>query len=190
MDGEEYEKAQRILDTMKYKKISKRTDLSLIASVYTSNGRYEEALELIFEMYERTPTRQVVFQIIEIAIKKGDYKMANMFLKQYEKADPNDFYRLIFRYKIDKRTGKSFEELIETLEKLKKEEYIDKWAYELAKLYYKVGNDEKCKKECEDLILWFGEGIFVQKAKILTEYFDGEKDKTKIIESLKKQSEK
>jgi hypothetical protein len=180
--------AQKILDTMDLKKVKNIADLNLIAEVYTENERYEEASELLLRIYNKTKTRKTLYQLIWVSIHGNKVEDAQKYLKQYEKIAPKDFYNDIFRYKIDKLMGEPYEKLIDTLENLKKTEYMEEWAYELAKLYYKAGMEEQCIRECSDIILWFGEGIYVEKAKILRAYYSGEADKDKIIEELKRRA--
>ncbi len=180
--------AQKILDTMEIKKIKNMSDLSLIAEVYVENERYEEALPLYLKIYEKTKSRKSLFQLINLYIKLRNPEEAEGYLKDYEKIAAKDFYKYIFRYKIDKLKGASYEKLIGTLETLKKTEYMEKWAYELAKVYYKAGMEKECIQECSDIILWFGEGIYVEKAKLLRSYYSGEVDKARIMEELKRRA--
>jgi len=189
MEVGDYKKAQKILDTMDTGKIKILSDLGFIAEVYTQNERYDEAMQILFSIYDKTNTRKALYQLVWISIKRGNIEEAEKYLKEFEKAAPRDFYKYIFRYKIDKMKKESYEVLIETLEILKKTEYMEQWAYELAKIYYKAGNEEKCTRECTDIILWFGEGIYVEKAKLLKSFYSGETDKTKIIEELKRRAQ-
>ncbi|HKL80222.1 MAG TPA: hypothetical protein VJ888_07275 [Mobilitalea sp.] len=184
----DYASAQRILDTIDLKKIKNMADLSLMAEVCSENGRYEEAMELLQRIYHKSKTRKVVYQLVLTSIKKMNVEDAEDYLKEYILLAPGDFYRYIFRYQIDKIKGEPYETLIETLKTLKKAEHIEEWAYELAKLYYKAGMEEECINECSDLILWFGEGSYVEKAKILKAYYSGEVDKDMIIKELKKRA--
>ncbi|HKM00199.1 MAG TPA: tetratricopeptide repeat protein [Mobilitalea sp.] len=187
MEGD-YASAQRILDTIDLKKIKNMADLSLMAEVCSENGRYEEAMELLQRIYNKTKTRKVVYLLVLTSIKKMNVEDAEFYLKEYILLAPRDFYRYIFRYQIDKIKGEPYETLIETLRALKETERIEEWAYELAKLYYKAGMEEECINECSDLILWFGEGSYVEKAKILKAYYSGEVDKDMIISQLKKRA--
>ena len=182
--------AQKILDTIELRKIKKVKELNLIADVYYGNQRYEEAAELYFKIYEKTNSRKILYQLVELSIKMSHMEDAQYFLKQYKEAAPRDFYNYVFQYKIDKMGGQSFEHLIEILEDLKNTEYTEKWAYELAKLYYKAGMEEKCIEECNEIELWFGEGPYVEKARILRAYYSGETDKEKILEQIKQRAEK
>ena len=180
--------AQKVLDTMELKKIKNMSDLGLIAEVYAENDRYEEALQLYLKIYEKTKSRKSLFQIVDLSIKNLNMEDAKHYLNEYEKLAPRDFYKYIFRYKIDKQTGEPYATLIETLKTLKDAEYIEKWAYELAKVYYKAGMEKECIEECSDIILWFGEGVYVEKAKILRSYYSGEANKEMIMEELKRRA--
>jgi hypothetical protein len=181
--------ALKVLETLELKKIKNMSDLSLIAEVYAGNERYEEAQELYLKIYDKTKSRKALYQLIEVLIKLNNAEGAEHYLKQYQKIAPKDFYNYVFLYKINKINGESYEHLIEILEDLKKTEYTEKWAYELAKLYYKAGMEEECIRECSDIVLWFGEGTYVEKAKILRSYYSGEADKDKIMEEIKRRAE-
>ncbi len=180
--------AQKILDTMEIKRIKNMSDLSLIAEVYAENERYEEALQLYLRIYEKTKTRKSLFRLVDLNITLRNQEDAERYLKDYEKLATKDFYRYIFRYKIDKIKGEAYETLIETLVTLKNTAYMEQWAYELAKIYYKAGMEKECIQECSDIILWFGKGIYVEKAKLLRSYYSGEVDKAKIMEELKRRA--
>lgn len=181
--------AQNVLDTMELKKIKNTLDLNLLAEVYYENERYEAAADLYLKIYDKTKSRKSLFKLIEVYIRLNNTEEAEDYLKQYQKIAPRDFYNDIFRYKIDKLKGESFEHLIEILENLKTTEYTEKWAYELAKLYYKAGMEKECIRECSDIELWFGDGTYVEKAKILKSYYSGDTDKNKIMEAIKRRAE-
>lgn len=185
----DYETALKILNTMSLKKVKKTSDLSIMAEVYEKNGRYEEAIDLLQRIYEKSKTRKIVFQLTMLSIKMFHIEDAEYYFKEYQLLAPNDFYNEIFRYKIDKLKGEPYEKLIATLVALKKKEYIEKWAYELAKLYYKAGMEKECIEECSNIILWFGEGSYVEKAKMLKAYYSGETNKEKMIEELKRRAQ-
>jgi len=185
----DYETALKILNTMSLKKIKKTSDLSIMAEVYEKNGRYEEAIELLQRIYQKSKTRKIVFQLTMLSIKMFHIEDAEYYAREYQLLAPNDFYNEIFRYKIDKLKGEPYEKLIATLEALKNKEYIEKWAYELAKLYYKAGMEKECIEECSNIILWFGEGSYVEKAKMLKAYYSGETNKEKMIEELKRRAQ-
>lgn len=181
--------AQEILDTMELSKVKNLSDLNLMAGVYKENGRYDEAAELYLRIYEKSKTRKTVAQLVDIFIKCDNISDAENYLEEYQKYASDDYDGYIFRYKIDKLQAASYEQLQKSLEALKRIDYSEKWAYELAKLYYKAGMDEKCIKECTDIALWFGEGVYVEKAKLLRSYFTNGTDKEKIMEELKRRAE-
>lgn len=187
-DDGDYLSAQKVLDTMDIKKVKNIADLNLMAEVFSVNERYDEAAELYLKIYDKNKTRKSVYQLIDISIKRNNSSDAEYYLSKYEKIAPKDFYISVFRYKIDKLKGEPYEKLIDTLVTLKKTEYSEQWAYELAKLYYKAGMEKECIQECSDIILWFGDGIYVEKAKMLRSYYSGEADKDKIMEELKRRS--
>jgi hypothetical protein len=188
MDDGDALSAQNILDTMELKKIKNMLDLSLAAEVYDINERYEEAAQLYLKIYEKTKSRKSLYQLTEISIKRNNVEDAQYYLTQYQKVAPKDFYRYVFRYKIDKLKGEPYDQLIDTLVTLKETEYTEQWAYELAKNYYKAGMEAECIQECSDIILWFGEGPYVEKAKMLRSYYSGETDKERIMEELKRRA--
>ncbi len=181
----DFDAAQKIIDTMILKKIKNIADLTLFAEIYIQNERYDEAMELLYRVYKKSRTRRILYQMVIASIGRKNIEEAESFLKEYEQAAPNDFSIYIFRYKINKAKKEPYIVLIDSLKKLKEYSYIEKWAYELAKLYYKAGMEKECIQECSDLILWFGEGSYVEKAKILKAYYSGEVDKDEIIKNLK-----
>jgi hypothetical protein len=181
--------AQKILDTMQLKKLNNISDLGLLAEVYKENERYEEATALYLKIYARTKTRKTISQLVDINIKRGNAEDAEEYLAQYRKVSSEDFDSYVLRYKLEKLKGVTYDQLIDILLTLKKTEYSEKWAYELAKVYYKAGMEEECRKECSDIILWFSEGAYVEKAKMLYSYYSGETGKEKIMEELRRRAE-
>lgn len=181
--------AEKVIRTLDVRKIKHLTDLNLIAMIYAENENYEEAAEIYLKIYDKAKSRKALFQYIEMLIKLNNVEGAEQYLNQYQKIAPKDFYNYVFRYKIDKLKGETYEKLIENLEALKKTEYTEKWAYELAKLYYKAGKEEECIKECSEIELWFGEGTYVEKARMLKAYYSGATDKDNIMEEIKRRAE-
>lgn len=181
--------AQKILDTMDIEKVKNISDLNLMAEVFKENERYDEAAELYYKIYEKYQTRRTICNLVDISIKLGNLEDAEEFLVQYRNNSQDDFDGYVFRYRIDKMKGVSYDRLIQTLEALNKLEYTEKWEYELAKLYYKAGMEEQCIRKCSDIILWFGEGAYVEKAKMLRSYYSGEEGKEQILEELKRRAE-
>lgn len=181
----DFDSAQRIMDTMAMKKVKNIADLSLFADVYIHNKKYNEAIELLYKVYKKSKTRRTLYQLVEASIGRKNIDEAERYLSEYKELAPNDFSNYIFRYKLDKARKEPYIILIDSLKKLKSHTYMEKWAYELAKLYYKAGMEKECIQECSDIILWFGEGSYVEKAKILKAYYSGEVDKDEIIQNLK-----
>lgn len=186
----DYTAAQKIMDTIPLKKVKNIADLSLFAEIYTQNERYDEAMELLYRVYKKSRTRRTLYQMVSVSIERKNIKEAERFYEEYISIAPNDYNNYIFRYKIDKLKKAPYDVLIASLKNLKKQTYMEKWAYELAKLYYKAGMEKECIQECSDIILWFGEGSYVEKAKILKAYYLGEVDKEDIIEKLKSRNSK
>lgn len=181
----DYDSAQKIIDTMALKKVKNIADLTLFAEVYIQNKRYDDAMELLYRVYKKSKTRRILNQMVIAAIGRKNIEEAERFLSEYKTAAPNDYNYYIYRYKIDKLKKEPYDVLIDSLKKLKQYTYLEKWTYELAKLYYKAGMEKECIQECSDIILIFGEGSYVEKAKILKAYYSGEVDKDEIIEKLK-----
>ncbi|HPU63823.1 MAG TPA: hypothetical protein PK304_06680, partial [Mobilitalea sp.] len=186
----DYDSAQKILDTIPLKKVKNIADLSLFAEVYIHNEKYDEAMELLYRVYKKSRTRRVLDQMVVAAIGRKNIEEAERFLNEYREIAPNDYNYYIYRYKIDKLKKEPYEVLINSLKKLKEHIYLEKWTYELAKLYYKAGMEKECIQECSEIILMFGEGSYVEKAKILKAYYSGEVNKDEIIEKLKSRANK
>lgn len=178
--------AYDLAENVDIKKLKSMSDLGVIAECYFQNKRYVEAKELFEQIYDTVRTRRVLAQIVHLSIKLKDIIEANYYLEEFIKIAPDDFYQYIFRYSIDKLMRKPIDVLIADLERLKEVEYIECWAYELAKLYYKSGNEAACRKECEKIILWFGSGEYVDRAKALLAFYNGELDLEMLLETTKK----
>ncbi len=191
VEEHQYIKAVHMVDTLELTKIKSLTDLSVIADVLIQNDRFDDALHVLSKVYAKSKTRRILYQLVDLSIKSKDVEEAEKYLLQYMKVAPQDSYRFIFRYSIDKLKNEPFEVLIESLEELKEYEYVERWAYELAKLYHKTGKKDKCVRECSDIILWFGDGIYVEKAKLLKGYYVGEIDPIRMLKATeKKEAEK
>ncbi|ABX44230.1 tetratricopeptide repeat protein [Lachnoclostridium phytofermentans] len=177
--------AYDLAENVDIKKLKSISDLGVIAECYFQNKKYVEAKELFEQIYDTVRTRRVLAQIVHLSIKLKDIIEANYYLEEFIKIAPDDFYQYIFRYSIDKLMKKPIDVLIADLEKLKEVEYIECWAYELAKLYYKSGNEAACRKECEKIILWFGNGEYVDRAKALLAFYNGELDLELLLDASK-----
>ena len=172
----EIERAVREADAIEYERLRTVSDLSVLAEAYIRGKEFSKARMIYEKIFDRSRSRRVAMQLVNLSIKLKDIEAAEDYLQEFIRIAPDDFCRYIFRYSIDKLKGEPYEVLIDSLEKLKKKEYIEKWAYELAKLYHKAGMDQKCVDECSDIILWFGEGQYVERAKALRSYYYGEMD--------------
>lgn len=168
----EFDKAYETASKINVDKLKSMSDLSLIAETYVHVGRFEEAKNYYLKIYGRTHSKRILSKLVHVYIKLGDAAKAERYLSQYDELAPKDFYRHIFRYNLYKIEGRNVHECIPVLEALKDVEYIDHWAYELAKMYHKAGEKEQCITECNDIILWFGEGKYVEKAKALKAYYN------------------
>lgn len=170
----QYQKALDIIEELNIEQINTITDLNIIAEVFKKFERYEDAREIYLRLYDRLQTRRVIYQLIYLSVKCNNIDDAEEFYKEYLELNDKSSDRLILRYYIDKAKGVDRKTLIRYLEELKQEDYMEEWAYELAKLYHKEGMEEECVRECSDIILWFGEGMIVEKAMLLKlHYVDG-----------------
>ena len=179
------EDAYALIRQLNLKKLRNIQDLNMIAQICYRVGEYEAAKETNLRIYERTASRRALSQMVELAIKLGQSEEALQYLEKYEKVAPKDPSRLLYRFRICKMQQEPLENQIAVLEQWKTEEYAERWAYELAKLYHKTGEAEKCIRECNDIILWFGEGKYVEWASVLRAYHTGEVD----METLRKYQE-
>ena len=161
----EYVEAASIADTIDWTKVKSVMMLCTISDLYKINRRLEDARDLLLLAYDRYPGgRSIVYSLCELFIKMGDVVQAVEYYKEFEQIAPKDTGRYILQYKLYEAQDVSIEERIEVLKELKSKEYIEKWAYELAYLYHRIGLATKCVEECDELILWFGEGRYVMKA--------------------------
>jgi len=176
MEKEELPEAYELIKQLNGKRIKSVQDLNMMAQVCLRTEHYEEARDITLQVYKRTSSRRALSQLVELALKQGDADEAEYYLEKYEavaKADPS---RLLYRFRIYKMRQEPLEEQIAVLEQWKTEEYAERWAYELAKLYHKIGDADRCVQECNDIILWFGEGKYVEWASVLRAYHTGEVD--------------
>ncbi len=184
------DEAMEIAENLDIKLIKNNSDINLMADLYIENGLIEKGYECLREIYGRKKTRGLLFQLINTALEMKNVKAAEKYYADYIELSGNDFYNHIFKYKIKKLKGAPIEELIPILEKLKSEEYIEAWAYELAKLYHKAGMEEKCVKECNDIEIWFGDGPYVERARMLKAYHKGELDMDRLTAEKDRHAEK
>ena len=161
----EYAQAAEIADTIDWRRVKSVMMLCTISDLYKINRRYEDARDMLLLAYERRPGgRTICYSLCELSIKMEEYVQAIEYYKEFVQVAPKDPGRYILQYKLYEAQDVSLEERIAVLEELKKRDYREKWAYELAYLYHRVGLAARCVEECDELILWFGEGIYVIKA--------------------------
>ena len=161
----EYAQAAEIADTIDWRRVKSVMMLCTISDLYKINRRYEDARDMLLLAYERRPGgRTICYSLCELSIKMEEYVQAIEYYKEFVKVAPKDPGRYILQYKLYEAQDVSLEERIAVLEELKKRDYREKWAYELAYLYHRVGLAARCVEECDELILWFGEGKYVIKA--------------------------
>ena len=162
---ERYEEAMKVLDEIDVSKIRNISILCLVGEVYMGLERYDEAERILLRVYEKNPnTRRILDLLTTLYIDKGEYSEAEYYYKEFIGVASRDLHRYILRYRLDKGKGERLSVLIDTLEKLKDYEYIEEWAYELATLYEASGETKKCIHECDEIVLWFGHGEYVDKA--------------------------
>lgn len=162
---ERYEEAMKVLDEIEVSKIRNISILCLVGEVYMGLKRYDEAEQILLRVYEKNPnTRRILDLLTTLYIDKGEYSEAEYYYKEFIGVASRDLHRYILRYRLDKSKGERLSVLIDTLEKLKDYEYIEEWAYELATLYEASGETKKCIHECDEIVLWFGHGEYVDKA--------------------------
>lgn len=162
---EGYMSAAEIADSINWNKIKNVNTLVKIGEIYEKAERYQDARDILLMAYDRSPIgRMIIYRLAEVAIKMGDYDAATEYYDEFVEIAPHDDMKYVLRYAIKKGQGAPFDELITILEEYKDEEYTEEWAYELAYLYHKAGKADKCIEACDELILWFGDGPYVERA--------------------------
>ena len=162
---EGYMSAAEIADSINWNKIKNVNTLVKIGEIYEKAERYQDARDILLMAYDRSPIgRMIIYRLAEVAIKMGDYDAATEYYDEFVEIAPHDDMKYVLRYAIKKGQGASFDELIAILEEYKDEEYTEEWAYELAYIYHKAGKADKCIDACDELILWFGDGPYVERA--------------------------
>ena len=160
----DYEEAVKIADTIDWRRVKSVMMLCTVSDLYKINRRYEDSRDILLLAYEKQRGRLIVYSLCELSIKLGEYVQAIEYYKEFVQLAPKDSGRYVLQYKLYEAQDVSLEERIEVLEELKRHDYREKWAYELAYLYHRVGLESKCIEECDEMILWFGEGRYVLKA--------------------------
>lgn len=159
------EEAAAIADTVNWRKVRTVSALCLAGDVYERAERYEDSKDVLQQAYEYSPIgRSIIFRLAQVCMKAGEYETAMDYYQEFVEIAPNDNMRYILKYKIFRAKGASVAELISILEEYKEKESSERWFFELAVLYHKAGMASKCIEACDELILWFGEGKYVEKA--------------------------
>ncbi len=165
---QKYVEAMEVADTIDWHRVKSVSMLCTVSEIYKYNKRYEESRDILLLAYDRHPSgRMIIYSLCELSIKMNDIVQAVEYYKEFVRVAPGDTGSYILLYKIYDAQDVSIEERIKVLEEFKRRDYKEKWAYELAKLYHKTGQESKCIDECDELILWFGDGKYVEKAKKL-----------------------
>ncbi|MCC8168194.1 MAG: tetratricopeptide repeat protein, partial [Clostridiales bacterium] len=160
-----YAEAAEIADTVNWNKIKNVNALVKAGEIYEQMGRYQEAREILLMAYDRSPIgRTILYRLAEVAIKMGDFSAAKEYYDEFVEIAPHDNLKYTLQYDMKKAQGADPTELIPILEELNEIEYTEEWAFELASLYHKAGMSDKCVEACDELILWFGEGSYVERA--------------------------
>ena len=165
IEKKDYESAMDIVDSIDWRKVKNIRTLCVVSEIYAANKRYEESKEIFLLAYHRAPIgKTILYRLIEVSLRMGDVKEAEEFYEEYKNIAPKDTSCYVLQYKILRVKKAPIEKQIEILEEYKEKEFTEKWSFELAKLYYKIGEREKSLEVCDDLILWFSEGKYVTKA--------------------------
>ncbi|MCD7826766.1 MAG: hypothetical protein LUH14_12525 [Clostridiaceae bacterium] len=172
VDERKYKKALAVIQTLDMRQVRSLSDLRVFAEVYTRTEQFDAAKATYLRIYRRSQTRRVLNRLIYLSIRTNALEDAEIYYQEFVRMNPNKRDALILRYRIDKAKGVPIGQLIDILQALKQEEYIEEWAYELAKLLHRAGRREECLAECEDIILWFGTGEIVERAKILIDHLE------------------
>ncbi|MDD6306875.1 MAG: tetratricopeptide repeat protein [Clostridiales bacterium] len=161
----DYRNAAAIADTINWNKVKNVNALVKAGEIYENAGRYEESREILLAAYDRSPIgRMIIYRLAKVAIKMKNYDEAKDYYQEFVEIAPHDNLKYVLKYEIFKAEGADNKTLISILEELKEQEYTEEWAYELAYLYHKAGMSEKCVDACDELVLWFGDGPYVERA--------------------------
>ncbi len=160
-----YSEAARVADSIDWRRVRNVRTLCMVSEIYEADNRYEDSKELLLRAYRRSPMgRTILYRLVEVTIQLKQFDEAIEFYAEYVQSAPNDNSRYILKYKIYRGRGSSLEEQIDILKEYLDQEYTEKWAYELAKLYQQAGKTQECLATCDDLVLWFHSGKYVIKA--------------------------
>jgi tetratricopeptide (TPR) repeat protein len=165
VEKKDYKGAMSVVDSIDWRRVKNVRTLCVVGEIYAANKRYEDSREIFLLAYHRASIgKNILYRLIEVSLKMGDVEEAEEFYNEFLEIAPNDNTKYILQYKIYKEKGASLEEQIKILEEYKEREFTEKWTYELAKLYYKAGDKERCLSLCDEMVLWFSEGSYVMKA--------------------------
>lgn len=160
-----YEEAAEIADTINWRKIKNINALVKVGEIYEKVGRYDESKDVLLTAYDKSPIgRMIIYRLAEVAVRTKSFDEAKEYYQEFVEIAPHDNLKYVLKYEISKAQGADISTLIGILEELKEQEYSEEWAYELAYLYHKAGMSEKCIDACDELILWFGDGPYVERA--------------------------
>ena len=165
VEGQDYKGAMQIVDSIDWRRVKNVRTLCVVGEIYAANKRYEESKEIFLLAYHRAPIgKNILYRLIEVSLKMGQISEATEFFDEYREVAGNDNSQYILKYKIAKEKNASLNEQIRILEEYKEKEFTERWSYELAKLYYKAGDKQKCLDLCNEMVLWFNDGNYVMKA--------------------------
>lgn len=165
VEARDYKGAMQIVDSIDWRRVKNVRTLCVVGEIYAASKRYEESKEIFLLAYHRAPIgKNILYRLIEVSLKMGQISEATEFFDEYREVAGNDNSQYILRYKIARAKNASLNEQIRILEEYKEKEFTERWSYELAKLYYKAGDKQKCLDLCNEMILWFNDGNYVMKA--------------------------
>ena len=164
-ENKKWDAAVTIADTINWKKVGNMSALVLAAEVYENADRFDDSIELLLLAYDKSPIgKKILYKLAEIAVKTGNLTLAEEYYREYVDVSPHDTGKYILALEISKAKGEPVTSQIHILEELKDQQFREEWAYELAYLYHKAGEAEKCVRACDEIVLWFGDGEYVEKA--------------------------
>lgn len=165
VEAQDYKGAMQTVDSIDWRRVKNVRTLCVVGEIYAANKRYEESKEIFLLAYHRaTIGKNILYRLIEVSLKMGQISEATEFFDEYREVAGSDNSQYILRYKIARAKNASLNEQIRILEEYKEKEFTERWSYELAKLYYKAGDKQKCLDLCNEMILWFNDGTYVMKA--------------------------
>ena len=165
VQDKDYKGAMNIVDSIDWRRVKNVRTLCVVGEIYAANGRYEDSKEIFLLAYHKSSIgKNILYRLVEISLRMKDIDEAEEFFEEYKQVASNDSTQYILQYKIARAKNSSLNEQIRILEEYKEQEFTEKWSYELAALYYKAGEKQKCLDLCNEIILWFSEGKYVMKA--------------------------